>query len=453
MEFTDEQVDEIIKNSPQKHKEKDYDYGWESRFQTWYILSQEFGFVYYNKNEKLLISETGHKLIDNYKSEEPNDEIVQDIFLNAMMKYQSDNPFKKNSNSNVPLLLLLKVLKLLKNDKNENGSGVYRNELSLFICWNNDDALSLYKMIKSIRSKVKFSYSDEYMYDICLEILGFKTSSEKEAVKKYYKIDKICGEAVDEYIRKMRSTGIISLRGNGRFLDINSFESKRIDYVLENYSNYKKIESKMEYYNYLGTIDSNIVNIHNNLTQDLEHNVKLDTLYKYAEKYSKNEISLELLILANKKESKNMSFKFIPGPTRLEFLTSIYLVQNLSGCVVEPNYTIDDEGLPTMTAKGNLPDIICTDDLNNISNVEVTLMTSKIDQVTNEIIPIRRHLLSQIKNDSNAFALLIAPFLHEDTKECAKWYKEKDNIDIYTCTIEEFANHEFNSISKLRMES
>ncbi len=27
-------------------------------------------------------------------------------------------------------------------------------------------------------------------------------------------------EAVDEYIRKMRITGLISLRGNGRFIDI-----------------------------------------------------------------------------------------------------------------------------------------------------------------------------------------------------------------------------------------
>ena len=37
----------------------------------------------------------------------------------------------------------------------------------------------------------------------------------------------------------MRSTGILSLRGNGRFLDFNSFEQKKIDYVLSKYSSIK----------------------------------------------------------------------------------------------------------------------------------------------------------------------------------------------------------------------
>lgn len=41
-------------------------------------------------------------------------------------------------------------------------------------------------------------------------------------------MNKITGEAVDEYIRKMRSTGIISLRGNGRYIDLNSLEQQKL---------------------------------------------------------------------------------------------------------------------------------------------------------------------------------------------------------------------------------
>lgn len=441
LEFSDDQVDDIIKNSPQKHKEAGFSYGWESRFQTWYSLPQEFGFVFYEKNENLIISDTGHMLIDAYNQESPDDELIQNIFLNAMMKYQTNNPFKKNSNANVPLLLLLKTINLLKNDSNENNAGIFRNELSLLICWNDNDAEEVYKKIKSIRKQVGFQYSDEYMYNECLEILGYKTFEEKESVKKYYKMNKICGEAVDEYIRKMRSTGIISLRGNGRFLDINTFESKKIEYVLKNYEDYKKFYSKEDYYNFLGKMDSNILKIRNVVEHEREYNIKLNTLYAFAHRYSKKEIISELLILSNKKESKNLSFKFIPAPTRLEFLTSITLAQNLQGCIVEPNYSIDDEGLPTMTAKGEMPDIVCTDSEEFLtSNIEVTLMKGRSDQINNEIIPIRRHLLNKNTKGMDAFAVFIAPYIHEDTKESASWYKHKDNINIYTYSIKDFVN-------------
>ena len=45
--YNNEQIEDIIKNSPQQHKEAGFDYGWDSRFDTWYKLPMEFGFVYY----------------------------------------------------------------------------------------------------------------------------------------------------------------------------------------------------------------------------------------------------------------------------------------------------------------------------------------------------------------------------------------------------------------------
>lgn len=448
LEFSDNQVEEIIQNSPQKHKEAGFESGWESRFDTWYQLPKEFGFVLYEKNKILKISTLGHMLVDTYNSESPNEKIIQNVFLNSLCKYQTNNPFKKNLNSNVPLLLLLKTIKLLKEDKDENSVGIFRNELSLFICWNNDNEKEIYEKIKAIRHNVGFQYSNEYMYDTCLELLGCRTPEEKEKNKKYFKIGKICNEAVDEYIRKMRSTGLLSLRGNGRFLDFNSFENKKIEYVLNNYSSFKTFENKEEYFNYVGEIDKDLFNIEVEIDHDKEYNLKLNTLNEFANKFSKEEIFDELLILNKKGESKNDSFKYIPEPTRLEFLTSISLVQNLKNCYVEPNYSIDDEGLPTMTARGDMPDIICTEphfeNLDNqeliIANVEVTLMKGRSDQVNNEIVPIRRHLLSQINSGKDAFAIFIAPFIHEDTKEMSLWYKHKDKIDISTYTIEEFSN-------------
>ncbi len=40
-----------------------FEHGWESRFDTWYKLMCEFGFCYYAKYEKILISDSAKMLI------------------------------------------------------------------------------------------------------------------------------------------------------------------------------------------------------------------------------------------------------------------------------------------------------------------------------------------------------------------------------------------------------
>ena len=52
LEFSDEQVEDIIANTKQKHKEAGFEAGWESRFDTWFSLPKEFGFIFYEKGKK-----------------------------------------------------------------------------------------------------------------------------------------------------------------------------------------------------------------------------------------------------------------------------------------------------------------------------------------------------------------------------------------------------------------
>ena len=54
--YTRKQAIEIVKITPQNHKEAGFDKGWASRFDTWYKLSMEFGFCYYSMGEKIEIS-------------------------------------------------------------------------------------------------------------------------------------------------------------------------------------------------------------------------------------------------------------------------------------------------------------------------------------------------------------------------------------------------------------
>ena len=259
--FEDSQLEEIIQKSPQDHKENGFDKGWPSRFDTWYRLPKEFGYCNYAINEPIHISPLGHLLIDAVFGEERNESLVQKVLLHSLMKYQIRNPYRKNLNDNVPLILLLQVIKYLK-EKLTDYKGISVQELSFLICWPNKDFESLGNYFINFRNKYSFvQYTDEIIYNCCLKILQARPED-----RNYFKMSQITGEAVDEYIRKMRSTGIISLRGNGRFVDYNTIEQGKIDYILERYSNYRLFEDKQSYFEYMGEIDQNILTIEQKTT-------------------------------------------------------------------------------------------------------------------------------------------------------------------------------------------
>lgn len=431
--FSDTEVDEIIEHSPQKHKEAGFDKGWPSRFDTWYKLPMEFGFLYYSIGSPVQISTTGHMLIDAFNETPINEDKIKNVFLNSLMKYQTNNPFRKNANKNVPLVLLLQIIKLLKDDPEESDAGIFRSELSLLICWRDNNATALYNKIKELRRNHQFTYGDEIIYDICLDLLG-ATAEQKNR----FKLNQITGEAVDEFIRKMRITGIISLRGNGRFIDFNTFELDKINYILEHYADYETFTDRISYYQYMGSIDADIVSLIQPVNEDAINDARSATLNRWAEEHSKEEIINELNIVCGNGESRNPILRIINKPTRLEFLTSIALKQHFETLTVKPNYHVDDEGLPTFTASGGMADIECFDtDCNPL--VEVTLMCSK-SQAVNEVPAITRHLQQAIAEypGVTVFSILVAPSIHADTKYMAEFSKYRDNVDILTLTVSEF---------------
>lgn len=435
--FTDDQVEEIIINSPQNHKEAGFPKGWPSRFDTYYKLMKEFGFVYYEMNKPIELSNTGYMLCDAYvegKTNEEDDsssEKLQSIYLNALAKYQTDNPFRKNANSNAPIPLLLNVLKLLKSDETETDAGIYIKELSFLICWPNSDHYKLYDFIKKFRQKHRFSASDEIFYEECLTLLQSDN-------QKRFKMSKILYEAVDDLIRKLRITGLFSLRGMGRFIDLNSIENEKIKYIIDNYSNYQKFTDQYKFFEYMGNIDANIVNKSKTKSVIDIKRVRHEALKDFANKFSVDIIKKELVSLCKQKPAKDEYLKLIDGPTRLEFLTSIYLTQNFPDYDVQPNYNVDDEGNPTFTAKGNTADIIMSSSKLD-STIEVTLMKNR-SQSTNEIPAITRHLreLRKLSKKEHVFCIFVAPNIHEDTIYMCEFTASRHNLDIYPYDIKTF---------------
>ena len=428
--FNDEQLDEIIINSPQDHGEAGFDNGWPSRFDTWYKICNEFGFAYYEMGEAIKISQSGYMLCDAYETSNADDDVsrkIQNVFLNALVKYPSNNPFRRNANMNVPLLLLMRLIENLKNDSDENGAGVSRKEIPFILCWPDNDATRLYKYIKEFRKKHGFNASDDTVYSMCLALLN---STNQIRFKK----SQITKEGVDDFLRKARITGVFTMRGMGRFVDFNKLEHEKVKYILENYGDYRSFSSELEYYNFVGTMDAHIVSIEIDVTTYNLTDIRKNKLAEIASKYSNEQIRTELEILALNRKTSDLYFSDIDEPTRLEFLTSIALQQSLEDAHIEANYHIDDEGNPTFTASGGIGDIEVYD-ASHSSLFEVTLMRGK-QQAVAEIPAITRPLGS-LENE-NKFAVFVAPLLHADTVYMSGYTKSQHNLDIIGYTIAEF---------------
>jgi len=424
--LTDTEVKKALEDNPQNHKEAGFSKGWASRFDTWFKIAKELGFVFYKNGEKIRFSEIGLKLVDN---EHP--EFEQQAFLNAFVKYQSNSPFRRVLNENAPLILLLNVIKKINADKDFNDTGISKLELPLVIFWKDNNAENLYQLIKKIRKEHGYTPSWEVIVDICVNQImqgDFKKFNPKSIMVDY----------PDEFIRKMRLTGLISLRGGGRFVDVNRNEQKKVDYALANYSAYKKHATEEEYFEYMSTVDENLIS---EVAKPVSVTERDKFLAKWVSTYSWDQIKEELTILAKKKLTKDDVLKYLSNPIRLEFLVALAIKSKFPDVRVIPNYPYDDEGLPTSTAAGNgdKGDIECFEDVKGIL-VEVTMSEGRM-QTMMEVWPISRHLGEFKKGTQDSMCYFVAPSIFKDSVMQINYVKEKENLSILPKTIEEFLAH------------
>ncbi len=424
--LTDQEVAKVLKDNPQNHKEAGFNKGWPSRFDTWFKIAKELGFVFYRTGEKIQFSEIGLKLVD---SEHP--EFEQQAFLNAFVKYQSNSPFRRVKNENVPLILLLEVISKLNADKEFNDAGISKLELPLVIYWKDNNAEKLYQRIKKLREDFGYSPSWEVIIDICRhEIMeGQDIVRDNKSIMVDYP---------DEFIRKMRLTGLISLRGGGRFIDINKKEQDKVDYVLANYSDYKKYDDEKEYFDYISKVDKKLISYAPTPVSIAEQDKFLE---KWVDVYTWDTIRIELLNLAKKQLTKDGVLKYLASPIRLEFLTALAVKSKFPNVKVIPNYPIDDEGIPTATAGGvgNTGDIECFEDINGIL-IEVTMSEGRT-QTMMEVWPISRHLTEFSKKAENSMCYFVAPSIFSDSAKQIEYVKQTENLFISPKTIDEFLEH------------
>ncbi len=444
--LSNEDVTAMLRNNPQNHKEAGFKKGWPSRFATIFDFAKELGFVYYGPNEKIEFSEVGLKLAKSIEVTiqehhiqvfDVHPELEQQAFLHALAKYQRNNPFVRVLNENAPLILLLEVIKKLNADKDFNDAGISKLEIPLIIFWKSSDSEELYQLIKKIRQSYGYKPSPEVIVDICVNQI-------MDGNFKKFKPESILSEYPDEFIRKMRLTGLISLRGGGRFIDINKNEQIKVDYILKNYSKYKKYSTEKEYFKYMATIDEKLISFTAKVVSTKERD---KDLLKWTNLYPWEKIKTELLILARKKLSQDDVLKYLSSPIRLEFLVALAIKSRFPKITVIPNYPTDDTGLPTSTAGGigDKGDIECYEDINGIL-VEVTMSEGRV-QTTMEVWPIVRHLEEFRKKTAGSMCYFVAPSMFKDSLRQINFVKKEEGLLILPKTIEEFVGHLVNKAS------
>ena len=430
--LSDAEVKWLLENNQQSHKEATYDKGWPSRFATSFAWAKQLGFANIEIGEIIKISQIGKVLLSTFSQSNPlqasyfeivNPQCETAAFLHAMVKYHRDNPFLRVKNANVPLVLLLRVIKLLNADP--KNAGISRKELPLIICWKDDNAQAVYEAIMNIRMKYGFSPSDEVICDFCYEELLGKNF-------KKFQLASLMNEYPDEFIRKMRLTGLFSIRGAGRFLDIDSRCEKIVDYVLSNYSEYKSYSDCEEYYKYVSAPDPVLLATKEIVTKD-KHSEQL--LEKWAQNYRWDVIKKELMLLSGRKSSVDPILRILEKPLRLEFLAAIAIKKRRSAYRIVPNYKCDDEGIPTSTASGNKGDIECYGK-NNVL-VEVTMANGRTQTVM-EAWPVMRHLEEFSSNYADASCAFVAPSIYPDTQDQIDWQSQRKSLKATTFTIKQF---------------
>jgi len=428
--FSETDTNEIIANSPQQHKEAGFDRGWPSRFDTWYKMAKELGFVYYEMNGSIKFSGLGLQLV---KSIEPEFACLENqVFLNAYVKYERNNPFRRVLNANKPLILLLQTIYELKQIYRNTSAGISRIEIPLLLCWRDNDSKTLATLIQHIRAAYDFTPSEDIIYEHCKKMLNVTTIERENRFKK----SNITQEMPDEFIRKMRLTGLVSIRGNGRFIDFNNLEMKKIEYCLENYATLSVgFETGRKYFDYMKEIDANLVSIEPeaiiSITEKEKH------FQKWINEFSLDTLKSELLIVCNSRGiCRNDVLKYISEPVRFEFLTALALAKAYPELKVQANYVIDDEGLPISFAPGGGADIICYDNFGNIL-FEVTLLAGT-QQNIREMPAIHRHLEEILKTAPDSFSVMVCPRAHPDTLNYSKWLKDTKNLMVVVLEIKAF---------------
>lgn len=470
-EFDRNKMIYLLKNTITAHKEAGWKGGWESRIHTQFNFLNELGFVRVVKNSEILISENGNLMIKEYINGYPKNEIYDEsyeesAFLNAFARYQINNPYRRNTISINFFPLILSTISYYNEKYGKSGLSI--QDLPFIITWGISDHSKLAELIYKFRNKFGYNTSTELVYEYAMNSLDESSQSyelkpaTKEFIKekqKDYKYEKITKETPDEIIRKLRLTMLISLRGGGRFIDLNTLENEKINHVISNCNHNTDFgDDYISYFNYMGRVDSQLVFKISEIETSEAKDAKTQAIINWSIEKDWEFLSQEMTTCVNKNASSDSVLKYVTETVRLEFLSAIVLKKALPNAVISANYKADDQGIPFSVAQGSKNGNIGTDidvyedEVHAI--VEPTISLSRSFQTEHELPSIRNHILESHKFDSvnnkhikDWFALFIASNIARDVGDQVALMSWHQNVNIFPWDIEDFVDYSKNVTS------
>ena len=460
-----EKITYLLENTITAHKDRGWKGGWESRIHTQFNFLNELGFVRVVKGEKIVISKNGKLMIHEYSNGYPiedsyDESFEQSAFLNAFSKYQVNNPYRSNTIEVNFFPLVLNVINYL--DEKYQRPGISKQDLPFIITWGNDDYQTLAEYIYQFRNKFRYSTSDELVYEYAMNLLDDSTPNDTiapatkafiEQKKRDYKFDKIILETPDEVIRKLRLTMLISLRGAGRFIDINKNELAKIKHVLATYSSNIEFDDDVQkYLEYMGEIDNSLMFVSDAPESQEAKYAKEVAIEKWAKEYDWTFLKEEMVNSVEKRPSSHLILKYVKETARLEFLSAIVIKKALPKLKVVANYKADDQGIPFNTASGGKRNLIGADidvfEDNIHAILEPTISKQRSFQVEHELPSIRNHVLGTANKDVEEgnnfkewFSLFIASNITRDVGDQVALIKQTNGVEIYPWDIKDFVEY------------
>lgn len=406
-----------------------------------------------NRGYRIRVTELGKKLLEENISE-------QDVYTRAMIGLQYGSPTRNTAyNKAIPFLNTLFIINEMNNyykdDPNYKGITLY--DFGVFVLSMKDcnykkvfDEIIEYKKVYGTKELEQFAYK-------YLEINNINKYDRKTIYGP--------GSYADEVLRKFKKTGLLVERAGYkiRYINFNRYELTKIKLILDKYKNYswKNFKNKDAYFEYLENImlpwEESKFNFYQIIKEkakaikycgditdfSLEKCQEIEKLYyKYVfdnndyKDFPYENIKKELGLI-NRTVEGETSLPDVEEFVRLEWFSALLLASKFGKEKVTGNLILDDNGLPLSQAPGGSADVELFGDSIHY-NIEVTTIRNKTQQTNMETTTVSRHLANSNTSDLINKAMLVAPFIHEDTIRYYKFEAKEEDVTLVPITIDMF---------------
>ncbi len=435
-ELTKEVLFDWIKTNCSHNNEWGYPTGYQAAFTRYLKTLSEFGFIYAQYQEPLLLSPVAKALVNGRIT-------LSEAFAVQSMRFWRRSPYRRVLNDfNFFEFIIDSIIKL-----KEKGHRLSINQFNVGLFSDDGNVDEFLNLLQE--NKVGDDAAKAY------ELVLIKYDSHVTDHAKIANRQSAFSDYGNTVFRVLQLTGFITIESQGVLVMSPNENRMGLYKALKarkfTVSNEAK-ESPKLYFEQLGAFDEGLESLvlsHREKTDHstAEYNQKIP---KIIESYGLTQETLKQSLLKVSRGDKNGKdcFWFIQDPVKFEFLLTLYAYTYFGDkFIYKPNYICDEAGIPYSHAPGNIGDIeIYNNDRYWL--IEATLIRSKKQQINNETVNLFRHI-DETKEGSK-YLSLVAPYVHDDTRlifnvaslitlvrsEAMSLYSECQNVHDFIASLE-----------------